>query len=473
MNKQEHEALRLCVESLDQLMPYLAKVPTDVGLLNDALMAARPLLKQEPAPAQGEQSPEQMLSREEIENIARKVHGDCTRLPGATYQHAAEAAVMCTLERIARPAQTEQQPAYVECRECTDCGHVGINDAHQTDATCAMCDWSGPSPVEDQCPDCGKENAMGAACPKCSGRYRILAETHVAAPIAQTAPQHPDDAAVDRFAAAMKAKLAKSRTKGRGGWDDPNVCSVEFLAQLLVEHLGKGNAGTFEDVANFAMMLHQRGADPMVLAEAAEAPIKKARGEALELGVRALESKSEHTEPAPAQDEREAKAWPALAGIGRDSGHPRAVVLYLRHEPSDEHLRMIQEALRTRPAQTEQEIIGVDRYRVEPTGRGFWPFCVRAGSGERELFIGHRKTCEQVAAELATAFEDGKFVAALPAQTEQQPGQSEELAWKVLEAATDALDRRAAPHAWIFQAWGAGSEVITSRRGRTEPWPAS
>ncbi|GEM_PF-1021857 len=124
-----------------------------------------------------------------------------------------------------------------------------------------------------------------------------------AAPIAQTAPQHPDDAAVDRFAAAMKAKLAKSRAKGRGGWDDPNVCSVEFLAKLLVEHLGKGNAGTFEDVANFAMMLHQRGADPMVLAEAAEAPIKKARGEALELGVRALESKSEHTEPAPAQDE--------------------------------------------------------------------------------------------------------------------------------------------------------------------------
>jgi len=90
---------------------------------------------------------------------------------------------------LTRPAQTEQQPAYVECRECTDCGHVGINDAHQTDATCAMCDWSGPSPVEDQCPDCGKENVMGAACPKCSGRYRILAETHVAAPIAQTAPQ--------------------------------------------------------------------------------------------------------------------------------------------------------------------------------------------------------------------------------------------------------------------------------------------
>lgn len=86
--------------------------------------------------------------------------------------------------------------------------------------------------------------------------------------IAQTAPQHPDDEAVDRFATAMKVKLAAARAKGRGGWDDPSVCSVEFLAQLLVEHLGKGNAGTFEDVANFAMMLHQRGADPTVLANA-------------------------------------------------------------------------------------------------------------------------------------------------------------------------------------------------------------
>lgn len=60
---------------------------------------------------------------------------------------------------------------------------------------------------------------------------------------------------------------------------------------------------------------------------------------------------TQQAEPATAQDEREARAWPDVAGIGRDSEHPRAVVLYLRHEPSDEHLRTIQEALRTRPAQ--------------------------------------------------------------------------------------------------------------------------
>ena len=88
------------------------------------------------------------------------------------------------------------------------------------------------------------------------------------APIAQTAPHHSDDAAVDRFAAAMKTKLAAARAKGRSGWDDAFICSDSYLSQLLVEHLGKGNAGTFEDVANFAMMLHQRGADPKVLANA-------------------------------------------------------------------------------------------------------------------------------------------------------------------------------------------------------------
>lgn len=82
--------------------------------------------------------------------------------------------------------------------------------------------------------------------------------------------QHSDDQHVDVFAGAMKRKLAKSRSKGRGGWDNPELCSVEFLAELLVGHLSKGNEGTFEDVATFAMMLKARGADPLVLAQAVE-----------------------------------------------------------------------------------------------------------------------------------------------------------------------------------------------------------
>lgn len=94
------------------------------------------------------------------------------------------------------------------------------------------------------------------------------------AALAGTLPdRHPDDAAVDRFSVAMKAKLAAAREKGRGGWDDPDACTVEFLADLLAGHVGKGNQGNFEDIANLAMMLHQRGADPAVLAGKVPVPV--------------------------------------------------------------------------------------------------------------------------------------------------------------------------------------------------------
>lgn len=39
------QALDLAIRSLDQLVPYLAKVPADVGLLNQALMAGRKALQ--------------------------------------------------------------------------------------------------------------------------------------------------------------------------------------------------------------------------------------------------------------------------------------------------------------------------------------------------------------------------------------------------------------------------------------------
>ncbi|MGI9573863.1 hypothetical protein ACRYJU_07225 [Alloalcanivorax xenomutans] len=65
--------------------------------------------------------------------------------------------------------------------------------------------------------------------------------------------QHPDDAAVDQFAAAMKAKLAKKRAEGRGGWQ---TASEADLSALLHEHVAKGDP---LDVGNLAMMLHQNG----------------------------------------------------------------------------------------------------------------------------------------------------------------------------------------------------------------------
>jgi hypothetical protein len=67
--------------------------------------------------------------------------------------------------------------------------------------------------------------------------------------------QHADDIAVDRFAAAMKTKLAKKRAEGRGGWDNPAQCTVDFLWSLLRHHVLKGDP---IDVGNFAMMLWHR-----------------------------------------------------------------------------------------------------------------------------------------------------------------------------------------------------------------------
>ena len=69
-------------------------------------------------------------------------------------------------------------------------------------------------------------------------------------------PDHPDDIAVDQFAVAMRAKLATKRAQGRGGWDNRLECTQQMLSTMLIEHIPKGDP---VDVANFAMMLHQRG----------------------------------------------------------------------------------------------------------------------------------------------------------------------------------------------------------------------
>ena len=71
----------------------------------------------------------------------------------------------------------------------------------------------------------------------------------------EPAAQHPDDAAVDALAMLMKAKLAKQRAKGYGGWDSAE-CKREWLSALLREHVTKGDP---VDVANFCAFLSARG----------------------------------------------------------------------------------------------------------------------------------------------------------------------------------------------------------------------
>lgn len=70
-----------------------------------------------------------------------------------------------------------------------------------------------------------------------------------------------DNAAVDKLAEAMKAKLAKKRAQGYGGWEG---CDPVHLSTLLVEHIVKGDP---VDVANFCAFLFANG-DVVVLPNA-------------------------------------------------------------------------------------------------------------------------------------------------------------------------------------------------------------
>lgn len=64
-----------------------------------------------------------------------------------------------------------------------------------------------------------------------------------------------DDIATDRLATAMKAKLARKRSHGFGGWQGAAV-SRQHLSNLLRRHVEKGDP---IDVANYCAFLHARG----------------------------------------------------------------------------------------------------------------------------------------------------------------------------------------------------------------------
>lgn len=80
---------------------------------------------------------------------------------------------------VAASAET----GYVECRQCDRCNHTGINDSPGEKAACHNCDWTGDAPEQDKCPGCGEENCMAAACPKCGGVYRLIAESRISSPL--------------------------------------------------------------------------------------------------------------------------------------------------------------------------------------------------------------------------------------------------------------------------------------------------
>lgn len=68
--------------------------------------------------------------------------------------------------------------------------------------------------------------------------------------------KHPDDAAVDQFAALMHEKMTAARLKGKEGWEDPERMTTQQLGGLFDQ---AHREQRWVDVANYAMMLHLRG----------------------------------------------------------------------------------------------------------------------------------------------------------------------------------------------------------------------
>lgn len=66
----------------------------------------------------------------------------------------------------------------------------------------------------------------------------------------------PDAVATVDFAQAMVRRLGERRAAGKSGWDDPEQCPPQRLAEGLVRSL---RAGNLVDVGNYAMMLWKRG----------------------------------------------------------------------------------------------------------------------------------------------------------------------------------------------------------------------
>jgi len=124
--------------------------------------------------------------------------------------------------------------------------------------------------------------------------------------------------------------------------------------------------------------------------------------------IRVIVEGLEHYAPAPDQPAALShEIWAAaqlLPDEGIEDGVQRIQALLSRDEPDQPAAELPQP--------------GHERYRVEPTNGGFWPYKVLCGTGTRELFIGQKKNCEKVAMELAAAYEDGRFVEMTQAQAE-------------------------------------------------------
>ena len=126
-----------------------------------------------------------------------------------------------------------------------DCGRVW--SAWQA-GTMSQDDFSSVSEDEDRLTE------ISTAAIKAVNRVRSVSDirSREVMPAKTVGVLHPDDAAVDAFAAVMKDRMSLQRARGRKGWGDPAACPVDRLENMLLENFLNGD---FVDVGNLAMMI--------------------------------------------------------------------------------------------------------------------------------------------------------------------------------------------------------------------------
>lgn len=176
-----------------------------------------------------------------------------------------------SVEPLPRPAYRHFARALLASQPAAPVGEIiGYHKNEQLGTVYSHAKWDGSWLPSYAAPVGGASFCNGEAAGKAAQKYldeqnaegiaQLNSDWGDAAPVEAVAPApgesvHRDDIAVDAFTIAMKNKMASSRAKGRGGWNDESQCTIVSLAKMLVDHVTKGDP---VDIANFAMMLHQR-----------------------------------------------------------------------------------------------------------------------------------------------------------------------------------------------------------------------
>ncbi|WP_122588180.1 hypothetical protein [Pseudomonas viridiflava] len=79
-----------------------------------------------------------------------------------------------------------------------------------------------------------------------AAQYLADLDAFCSRPFPAQVDQHPDNQAIDQFAAAMKTKLAQARAEGRNAWIVLCVQNKQ-LADLLAGQVPKGKTGNIKD----------------------------------------------------------------------------------------------------------------------------------------------------------------------------------------------------------------------------------